>query len=50
MAGPVLMDNITWWQVNYDNGADGWSGEDNFIKSTNQITPPTVPKGLKVVD
>lgn len=43
IAGPVLMDNFTWWQVNYDNGADGWSGEDNFIKQT----PPSAPQGVK---
>lgn len=49
VAGPVMADNITWWQVNYDNGPDGWSGGDNFIKSTNQGTPPSAPTGLRVV-
>jgi hypothetical protein len=48
LAGPVQMNNITWWQVNYDNGADGWSGEDNFTKPVNQNSPPAAPKGLKV--
>ena len=51
VGGSVQMDNITWWQVNYDNGADGWSGGDNFIKSTNLSTPPpSAPTGLKVVE
>lgn len=51
VAGPVVADNITWWQVNYDNGADGWSGADNFEASTTTAppTPPTAPTGLRVV-
>ena len=48
LAGPVLMDGITWWQVDYDSGADGWSGADNFILAANQSTPPTAPTGVKV--
>ena len=42
IAGPVQMDNITWWQVNYDTGSDGWSGEDNLLKQT----PPSAPQGV----
>jgi hypothetical protein len=49
VSGPIVADNITWWQVNFDSGTDGWSGGDNFITSTNQTLPPTVPTGLKVV-
>lgn len=50
VSGPVVADSITWWQMNYDNGTDGWSGGDNFIKSTNPSTPPpSAPTGLKVV-
>jgi hypothetical protein len=37
IAGPVSASGWVWWQVNYDSGADGWSGEDNFIK----LPPPT---------
>jgi hypothetical protein len=51
VGGPILMDNITWWQVNYDSGADGWSGEDNFAKSTAGPpgpTPPLPPSGVEV--
>jgi hypothetical protein len=47
-GGSVIADNITWWQVNYDNGADGWSGEDNFKKPLNQTARPPAPFGLKV--
>jgi len=43
VGGPIVMDNITWWQVNYDSGADGWSGEDNFAKSTAGPPGPTAP-------
>jgi len=50
VAGPIQMDSITWWQVNFDSGADGWSGGDNFTKSTNPLpTVPSAPQGLKVV-
>jgi hypothetical protein len=51
VGGPVVADNITWWQVNYDNGADGWSGADNFEPSTTITppTPPSAPTGLRVV-
>lgn len=49
VAGPVEADGITWWQVNYDTGADGWSGGDNFIKSTDTSTPPpSAPTGLRI--
>ena len=45
VAGPIVSDSITWWQVNYDLGVDGWSGQDNFIK----LSPPSTPTGLKEV-
>lgn len=51
IAGPVTADNITWWQVNYDTGADGWSGADNFIGTGKPAPlPPTPPKGLRVIE
>ena len=51
VAGPVVADGITWWQVNYDTGVDGWSGADNFVvsNSTAPLEPPSVPTGLRVV-
>jgi hypothetical protein len=39
VTGPTLSSGITWWQVNYDSGTDGWSGADNFTVSS---TPPPV--------
>lgn len=42
IAGPIEKDDITWWQVNYDTGADGWSGADNFTKVISK------PKGLEL--
>lgn len=34
-GGPVAAEGFTWWQINYDIGADGWSGhEDRFDKYT----------------
>jgi hypothetical protein len=50
VEGPVLADGVTWWRVDYDSGADGWSGADNFIGGAPaQPTPPSAPSGLRVV-
>jgi hypothetical protein len=42
IGGPVGKDanNITWWQIDYDTGVDGWSGQDNLLKSTSPPPPP----------
>jgi hypothetical protein len=50
IEGPVVMDAITWWRVNYDSGADGWSGEDNFAKSSVGPPGPTAPLAPLGVD
>ncbi len=51
VAGPVAADGITWWQVNYDIGADGWSGADNFeFSNTTAPSAPSAPTGLRVVN
>ena len=50
VSGPVMMDNIEWWEMNYDTGVDGWSGGDNFIKATSPVIPPSPPVGLRVVE
>lgn len=46
IGGPVGpdADSITWWQMNYDNGTDGWSGQDNFVKLSGQR--PSKPSGF----
>lgn len=47
VGGPVGpdSDNITWWQVDFDTGVDGWTGQDNYIKL---ISPrPTPPTGVR---
>jgi hypothetical protein len=50
VEGPVLADGVTWWRVDYDSGADGWSGADNFIGGAPaQPAPPSAPTGLRVV-
>ena len=37
IAGPTQTPNgVIWWQIDYDSGTDGWSGEDNLVK----YTPP----------
>lgn len=53
VEGPVGpgSDGITWFRVNYDTGADGFSGADNFVKATGQppAAPPAIPTGLRVI-
>ncbi len=39
--GSVWADNYFWWEVNYDNGADGWSVED-YLKLATGVNPPPV--------
>ena len=37
IAGSTQTPNgVIWWQIDYDSGTDGWSGEDNLVK----YTPP----------
>ena len=43
LAGPVVANNITWWQINYDTGTDGWSGQDNLTKLVVEPPPPAPP-------
>jgi hypothetical protein len=45
IGGPIGKDanNITWWQIDYDTGVDGWSGQDNFVKITSPPPPPPPP-------
>ena len=50
VAGPIGKDanNITWWQINYDTGVDGWSGQDNFVKTTEPPPAPTFAIGDRI--
>lgn len=50
IGGPVSADNITWWQLNYDTGVDGWSGMNNLTPSTTPQPTETVAGGLKIGD
>jgi len=35
IAGSTQTPNgVIWWQIDYDSGTDGWSGEDNLVKYT----------------
>ena len=44
LAGPEVTPNgVTWYQIDYDNGVDGWSGQDNLDNVDDDLTlPPTV--------
>ena len=48
VGGPVGPDsnNIIWWQVNFDTGVDGWTGQDNYTKIVS--SRPVPPTGLRV--
>jgi hypothetical protein len=46
IAGPVSADNITWWQINYDSGSDGWSGSNHFTLSSSPKPIETNPTPL----
>jgi hypothetical protein len=42
VAGPTLgTDNVWWWQVDYDTGADGWNGEVILTKSSTPTPTPS---------
>ncbi len=40
IGGPVVMGGYTWWNINYDKGADGWSAEDFMQLSTVALVTP----------
>lgn len=48
VGGPVGPDsnNIIWWQVDFATGVDGWTGQDNYVKTVS--SPPVPPTGLRV--
>ncbi len=37
--GPALA-GVTWWRIDYDTGADGWTGEDRLTKFVGPEPPP----------
>jgi hypothetical protein len=34
IGGPVIADGYTWWNINYDKGADGWTAENYLLMLT----------------
>jgi hypothetical protein len=43
VGGPTDQGGYTWWNVNYDSGADGWSIENFLTGSTGGPTPTPTP-------
>lgn len=43
IGGPTAANGYTWWQVNYDAGADGWSNG-QWLVTTGDTTPPSPPE------
>lgn len=46
IGGPTVANGYTWWQVNYDIGADGWSNGQWLEKVAGDTTPPSTPQEL----
>ena len=43
IAGSTQTPNgVIWWQIDYDSGTDGWSGEDSLVKYTAPLPPGLV--------
>jgi len=42
VGGPVVSGAFTWWNINYNNGIDGWSAEDFLTKATAPIPTQTL--------
>ena len=43
LAGPTVTPNgVVWYQIDYDSGVDGWSGQDNLDNGDDDPTLPTV--------
>jgi hypothetical protein len=43
VGGPSTIDSHNWWQVNFDNGVDGWTAEDFLVKV---VTPASTPSPI----
>jgi hypothetical protein len=41
IAGPTAANGYIWWRIDYDNGVDGFSGEDNFNLASASPPPPS---------
>ena len=41
IEGPVLLDGYTWWNVDYQTGADGWGVGASMVKSFVSAFPPS---------
>lgn len=45
-GGPSTAWGFTWWQINYDAGADGWSTEEGYLVAVAPGTAPGKVSGL----
>jgi hypothetical protein len=43
VGGPTIAGGYVWYDVNYQNGVDGWSIQDFMQITTAPVTPPTTP-------
>ena len=44
LAGPEVTPNgVIWYQIDYDSGVDGWSGQDNLALAPPPEIPPPEP-------
>ena len=41
VGGPISASGFSWWQMNYNSGADGWSAENFLVKVTTSSPAPS---------
>jgi len=46
IGGPKTADGNTWWNIDYDTGADGWSTAPGLQLIAADTTAPSLPTGL----
>ena len=58
IGGPTFLNDINWWNINYDTGSDGWSAEQYLEKYVPPVdvcpnkdgVQTSVPDGMKIVE
>ncbi|MFT7645226.1 MAG: hypothetical protein ACI9BF_000902 [Candidatus Paceibacteria bacterium] len=41
ISGPTVAGGYTYWQINFDNGTNGWAAEDWLVETTTQASSPS---------
>ena len=46
ISGTGILTQFTFWQIDYDTGVDGWSGQDNLVLAPPVTQPPAGQIGI----